>query len=133
MRPQKRLPMSVTEEEEKENGRSFLRRGQYLGEVSAICFLHLPPHVSSLPLLLAGAFVISPLLLHFPTPTYLLTGFLNSTTAPSVIRISNAAIAVHENFNWITIMSSFRFIRNGLADHRIRHRHSEHNKMFSSF
>ncbi|KAL8544780.1 hypothetical protein ACS0TY_005123 [Phlomoides rotata] len=31
-----------------------LRRGQYLGEISALCFLHLPSHLSSLPLLLAG-------------------------------------------------------------------------------
>ncbi|XP_031112942.1 uncharacterized protein LOC116016710 isoform X1 [Ipomoea triloba] len=31
-----------------------LRRGQYLGEISALCFLHLPPHLSSLPYLLAG-------------------------------------------------------------------------------
>ncbi|KAL2535206.1 Transducin family protein/WD-40 repeat family protein [Forsythia ovata] len=31
-----------------------LRRGHYLGEISALCFLHLPPHLSSLPFLLAG-------------------------------------------------------------------------------
>ncbi|KAL3827740.1 hypothetical protein ACJIZ3_016542 [Penstemon smallii] len=31
-----------------------LRRRQYLGEISALCFLHLPPHLSSIPLLLAG-------------------------------------------------------------------------------
>ncbi|KAK6118147.1 hypothetical protein DH2020_048131 [Rehmannia glutinosa] len=31
-----------------------LRRGQYLGEISALCFLHLPHHLSSFPLLLAG-------------------------------------------------------------------------------
>ncbi|CAH9082556.1 unnamed protein product [Cuscuta epithymum] len=31
-----------------------LRRGQYLGEISALCFVHLPPHLSSLPYLLAG-------------------------------------------------------------------------------
>ncbi|XP_028791484.1 uncharacterized protein LOC114747332 [Neltuma alba] len=31
-----------------------IRRGPYLGEVSALCFLHLPSHFSSLPLLLAG-------------------------------------------------------------------------------
>ncbi|XP_042002796.1 uncharacterized protein LOC121752004 isoform X1 [Salvia splendens] len=31
-----------------------LRRGQYLGEISALCFLHLPANLSSLPLLLAG-------------------------------------------------------------------------------
>ncbi|KAI6672617.1 hypothetical protein NL676_000523 [Syzygium grande] len=29
--------------------------GQYLGEISALCFLHLPPPFSSLPLLLAGS------------------------------------------------------------------------------
>ncbi|KAL1553047.1 hypothetical protein AAHA92_13772 [Salvia divinorum] len=31
-----------------------LHRGQYLGEISALCFLHLPANLSSLPLLLAG-------------------------------------------------------------------------------
>ncbi|XP_054801986.1 uncharacterized protein LOC129305854 isoform X2 [Prosopis cineraria] len=31
-----------------------IRRGPYLGEVSALCFLQLPSHFSSLPLLLAG-------------------------------------------------------------------------------
>ncbi|KAL3652969.1 hypothetical protein CASFOL_002650 [Castilleja foliolosa] len=31
-----------------------LRRGEYLGDISALCFLHLPTHLSSLPLLLAG-------------------------------------------------------------------------------
>nr|XP_016506247.1 PREDICTED: WD repeat-containing protein 6-like [Nicotiana tabacum] len=31
-----------------------LQRGQYLGEISALCFLHLPPDFSSLPFLLAG-------------------------------------------------------------------------------
>ncbi|KAK9266700.1 hypothetical protein L1049_007353 [Liquidambar formosana] len=31
-----------------------LRSGQYLGEISALCFLHLPPHLFSLPYLLAG-------------------------------------------------------------------------------
>ncbi|XP_051118553.1 uncharacterized protein LOC127242882 isoform X2 [Andrographis paniculata] len=32
----------------------YLRRGQYLGEISALCFLHLPSHLCNLPLLLAG-------------------------------------------------------------------------------
>ncbi|KAG6619439.1 uncharacterized protein LOC122317079 isoform X2 [Carya illinoinensis] len=32
-----------------------LQSGQYLGEISALCFLHLPSHVSSLPYLLAGS------------------------------------------------------------------------------
>ncbi|KAJ4844773.1 hypothetical protein Tsubulata_003478 [Turnera subulata] len=31
-----------------------LRSGDYLGEISALCFLHPPPHLSSLPFLLAG-------------------------------------------------------------------------------
>ncbi|CAK9145270.1 unnamed protein product [Ilex paraguariensis] len=31
-----------------------LQRGQYLGEISALCFLHPPPSVSCLPYLLAG-------------------------------------------------------------------------------
>ncbi|CAA0824947.1 Transducin family protein / WD-40 repeat family protein [Striga hermonthica] len=41
--------MSTTEQSQWQ-----LHRGQYLGEISALCFLHLPPHASSLPLLLAG-------------------------------------------------------------------------------
>ncbi|XP_056163038.1 uncharacterized protein LOC115689569 isoform X2 [Syzygium oleosum] len=32
-----------------------IQSGQYLGEISALCFLHLPPPLSSLPLLLAGS------------------------------------------------------------------------------
>ncbi|GLT50571.1 hypothetical protein SLA2020_240490 [Shorea laevis] len=32
-----------------------LHSRQYLGEISALCFLHLPPHLSSLPYLLAGS------------------------------------------------------------------------------
>ncbi|XP_057964984.1 uncharacterized protein LOC131155691 isoform X2 [Malania oleifera] len=31
-----------------------LESGHYLGEISALCFLHLPPHLSSSPYLLAG-------------------------------------------------------------------------------
>uniref|UniRef100_A0A7N0UV80 WD repeat-containing protein 6 n=2 Tax=Kalanchoe fedtschenkoi TaxID=63787 RepID=A0A7N0UV80_KALFE len=31
-----------------------LRSGRYLGEISALCFLHLPPQISSLPYLLVG-------------------------------------------------------------------------------
>ncbi|KAA8549032.1 hypothetical protein F0562_000716 [Nyssa sinensis] len=31
-----------------------LHSGKYLGEISALCFLHLPSHLSSLPYLLAG-------------------------------------------------------------------------------
>ncbi|XP_065859842.1 uncharacterized protein [Euphorbia lathyris] len=31
-----------------------LQSGQYLGEISALCFLHFPSHLSSLPYLLAG-------------------------------------------------------------------------------
>ncbi|KAM3323632.1 putative protein isoform X1 [Capsicum chacoense] len=37
-----------------EQSRCRLQRGQYLGEISALCFLHLPPDLSSLPFLLAG-------------------------------------------------------------------------------
>ncbi|XP_019250971.1 PREDICTED: uncharacterized protein LOC109229873 isoform X2 [Nicotiana attenuata] len=37
-----------------EQSSCHLRRGQYLGEISALCFLHLPPDFSSLPFLLAG-------------------------------------------------------------------------------
>ncbi|KAL3380551.1 hypothetical protein AABB24_000941 [Solanum stoloniferum] len=37
-----------------EQSRCSLQRGQYLGEISALCFLHLPPDFSSLPFLLAG-------------------------------------------------------------------------------
>ncbi|XP_059311756.1 LOW QUALITY PROTEIN: uncharacterized protein LOC132063295 [Lycium ferocissimum] len=37
-----------------EQSRCRLQRGQYLGEISALCFLHLPPHFSQLPFLLAG-------------------------------------------------------------------------------
>ncbi|XP_055818010.1 uncharacterized protein LOC129887079 isoform X2 [Solanum dulcamara] len=37
-----------------EQSRCCLQRGQYLGEISALCFLHLPPDFSSLPFLLAG-------------------------------------------------------------------------------
>ncbi|KAI3449343.1 hypothetical protein Pfo_006008 [Paulownia fortunei] len=43
------MTMSATEQSQWQ-----LRRGQYLGEISALCFLHLPSHLSSLPLLLAG-------------------------------------------------------------------------------
>ncbi|XP_008447447.2 uncharacterized protein LOC103489892 isoform X1 [Cucumis melo] len=32
-----------------------LHSGQYLGEISALCFLHLPPQISSFPILLAGS------------------------------------------------------------------------------
>ncbi|XWS76708.1 hypothetical protein CRYUN_Cryun01aG0201000 [Craigia yunnanensis] len=32
-----------------------IRSSQYLGEISALCFLHLPSHLSSLPYLLAGS------------------------------------------------------------------------------
>ncbi|WRX08182.1 WD40 repeat - like 5 [Theobroma cacao] len=32
-----------------------LRSSQYLGEISALCFLHLPSHLSSLPYLVAGS------------------------------------------------------------------------------
>lgn len=37
-----------------EQSRCSLQTGQYLGEISALCFLHLPPDFSSLPFLLAG-------------------------------------------------------------------------------
>ncbi|KAJ9187931.1 hypothetical protein P3X46_003342 [Hevea brasiliensis] len=40
----------MTEQQEKWR----LVSGQYLGEISAVCFLHLPSHFSSLPYLLAG-------------------------------------------------------------------------------
>ncbi|PKI35559.1 hypothetical protein CRG98_044013 [Punica granatum] len=44
-------------EVEQPAGEWRLRGGQYLGEISALCFLHLPSHspVSSLPLLLSGS------------------------------------------------------------------------------
>lgn len=41
-----------------------LRSGPYLGEISALCFLHLPPPLSSLPYLLAGISLPHYLLLH---------------------------------------------------------------------
>ncbi|XP_022998382.1 WD repeat-containing protein 6 isoform X2 [Cucurbita maxima] len=40
---------------EEEQTEWHLHSGQYLGEISALCFLHLPPQISSLPILLAGS------------------------------------------------------------------------------
>lgn len=40
---------------ENKSGSWRLQSGQYLGEVSALCFLHPPSHLSSLPYLLAGS------------------------------------------------------------------------------
>ncbi|EEF47191.1 nucleotide binding protein, putative [Ricinus communis] len=41
-------------EQEQQQSKWRLHSGQYLGEISALCFLHLPSHFSSLPYLLAG-------------------------------------------------------------------------------
>lgn len=40
--------------EESNKNQSVMKRGQYLGEISALCFLPLPSHLSSLPYLLSG-------------------------------------------------------------------------------
>ncbi|KAB2620162.1 hypothetical protein D8674_041787 [Pyrus ussuriensis x Pyrus communis] len=40
---------------EKKSGSWRLQSGQYLGEISALCFLHLPSPLSALPYLLAGS------------------------------------------------------------------------------
>ncbi|WCJ22639.1 Transducin family protein / WD-40 repeat family protein [Euphorbia peplus] len=44
----------MAEQEQQHHRTRRLQSGQYLGEISALCFLHLPPHLSPLPYLLAG-------------------------------------------------------------------------------
>ncbi|TQE01350.1 hypothetical protein C1H46_013030 [Malus baccata] len=47
--------MAMAVEKKKKGGSWRLQSGQYLGEISALCFLHLPSPLSALPYLLAGS------------------------------------------------------------------------------
>ncbi|KAM0960847.1 hypothetical protein ACFX2C_025835 [Malus domestica] len=47
--------MAMAVEKKKKGGSWRLQSGHYLGEISALCFLHLPSPLSALPYLLAGS------------------------------------------------------------------------------
>ncbi|KAM1715356.1 hypothetical protein TB2_025369 [Malus domestica] len=47
--------MAMAVEKKKKGGSWRLQSGQYLGEISALCFLYLPSPLSALPYLLAGS------------------------------------------------------------------------------